>query len=134
MTDSAANPQAPASPSGESSGAAAPEPSVPAAAFQKNVAIRCVDRAGQLLRTFEMRGGMNLWVFLRKNGLPVGAACSGVGVCAACHVRVEPPEGVTAASAFEVDSLARNGRDPSSERLACLCRVLDDVSVSADYW
>lgn len=102
--------------------------------FDGKVTVRCTRLDGKVVRTFSMRGGLNLWVFLRKNGLPIGAACSGVGVCAACHVHVSPEGNVTAAGEFEKDSLARNGRDPAVLRLACLCRVTGDVVVSADYW
>jgi ferredoxin len=110
-------------------------PPPPAArALQRSVNVRCVDKSGALVRQCVSRGGLNLWAVLRKNGVPIGAACSGVGVCAACSVRVSPSEALTPQEAFERESLANHGHDPDAQRLACLCRVLDDVTVSADYW
>lgn len=109
-------------------------PSFDEATFSRTVTVRCRTRDGRLVREFPLRAGLNLWVFLRKHGLPIGAACSGVGVCAACHVEVTPPEAVSPAGEFERGSLSRNGKDPARQRLACLCRVVGDVEVVADYW
>lgn len=107
---------------------------IDAASAPQMVTVRCVGKSGAILREFAMRGGLNLWVFLRKNGMPIGAACSGVGVCAACNVRVSPHENVSSSSDFEQESLTRHGHDAATDRLACLCRVWGDVVVSADYW
>ncbi|MCA2961806.1 MAG: (2Fe-2S)-binding protein [Silvanigrellales bacterium] len=111
-----------------------PSFSVVAPSNAQVVTVRCVGKSGSTVREFSMRGGLNLWVFLRKHGVPVGAACSGVGVCAACHVTVSPGGNVSPANEFEQESLRRHGHDPQSQRLACLCRVWGDVTVSADYW
>ena len=101
--------------------------------FASVVLIKCHGKQG-LVKTFASRGGMNLWAMIRKIGLPIGSACSGVGVCAACHVKVSPPQSVTEQSEFEASALTKNGKDPLEERLACLCRVRNNLEVYADYW
>lgn len=105
--------------------------------LKKIVTVTILNKQGQQIDQFEMRGGMNLWVFLRKRGLPIGSACSGVGVCGACHIKVieneSRSESLSPKNDFERNTLARNDK-PDSERLACLCRVYADVTIQADYW
>jgi ferredoxin len=96
--------------------------------------VRCLNKAGQLLCTLKVRGGLLLWVPLRKSGLPMGAACSGVGVCGACHVRVEPASHVTPLEEFEKKTLQKQGLFADGVRISCLCRVLGNIDVTADYW
>ena len=86
------------------------------------------------LDEFEVVENSNLWVFIRKRRHAIGASCSGVGVCGACHVQVESaPEGLSPFTDFEKQTLERNGR-ALTQRLACLCRVQADVTISAEYW
>lgn len=108
---------------------------LPEDVFLKTATVKLVAKDGAQIDEFSMRCGTNLWVFIRKRGQPIGSACSGVGVCAACHV--EQVSGETNAlseqSDFEREQLARHGL-PTSSRLACLCRVFGDVTVKATYW
>lgn len=106
--------------------------------FSKNVTVRLLNKDGVEFDSFQMRSGMNLWVFIRKRGHPIGSACSGVGVCAACAVKLTPDSTSAHAAAspqndFERQSLERHGHS-KDERLACLTRVFGDVTVQADYW
>lgn len=81
-------------------------------------------------RQIDARKGTNLWYQLRKNGVPIGAACSGVGVCAACAIHIDTcPEGsISPETPFETESKSRNAI-PKELRLACLVRVWDDITV-----
>lgn len=101
----------------------------------KTVKITIVNKSGKMIDEFNMRGGTNLWVFLKKRGLPIGSACSGVGVCGACNIRIinGSLESISVQNDFEKETLARNQK-PQSDRLACLCRVSGDITVQADYW
>ena len=103
--------------------------------FLKTATVKLIAKDGSQLDEFTMRCGTNLWVFIRKRGHSIGAACSGVGVCAACHV--EMTEGNSSALSeqndFERQQLSQHGL-PETNRLACLCRVFGDVSVKANYW
>ena len=92
-------------------------------------------KGGELLRTFALRKGTNLWVALRRFGVPVGSSCSGVGVCGKCAVQIDPEseEVVNPRTELENQTIERQGLD-SGQRLACLCRIKGDVTVSADYW
>ena len=103
--------------------------------LSQNISVRLFNKAGQKIDEFTMRAGSNLWVFLRKRGHPIGSACSGVGVCGACHVTVHssPNVQVTLQNEFERETLSRNNI-PIEQRLACLCRVFSDIDVSAEYW
>ncbi|MBX9838644.1 MAG: hypothetical protein K2X69_10075, partial [Silvanigrellaceae bacterium] len=56
--------------------------------LSNSVRIILLNKSGHKIDEFFMRAGANLWVFIRKRGLPIGAACSGVGVCGACNIKV----------------------------------------------
>jgi ferredoxin len=99
------------------------------------IKVTVLDKNCNKLKEFSMRKGSNLWVYLRKNGLPIGSACSGVGVCAACDVKLTilSQDSVSEQNDFEKQSLIRNNKNDNN-RLACMCRVYHDISVQADYW
>lgn len=110
----------------------------PSPDLSRRVRVVVRDRRGIEIDAFDVRAGSNLWVFLRKRGHALGAACSGVGVCGACDVSLtardpQDSNAVTIQTQFEKDTLRRNGKS-ESHRLACLCRVFDDVEVRAEYW
>lgn len=102
---------------------------------ENKVTVKLINKKGEEIDAFQMRAGLNLWVFIRKRGHPIGAACSGVGVCAACDVTVVEGSAtaLTPQNDFERENLRRHGK-PETSRLACLVRVFEDVSVQADYW
>lgn len=99
------------------------------------VTITLVNKAGDKFDEFNMRAGTNLWVFLRKRGLPIGAACSGVGICAACNIKIltKNTDAISKQNEFEKQTLLKNNKS-TDNRLACLCRVFTDITVQADYW
>ncbi|NBO38773.1 (2Fe-2S)-binding protein [bacterium] len=92
-------------------------------------------KSGEILKTLLLRKGVNLWVALRRFGIPVGASCSGVGVCGKCAVRNLGGQGIelTPRTELEEQTLSRQGL-ASDLRLACLCRVNADTAIQADYW
>ncbi|WP_161597654.1 2Fe-2S iron-sulfur cluster-binding protein [Fluviispira multicolorata] len=101
----------------------------------KLITVTVLNKAGNKIDEFQMRGGTNLWVFIRKRGLPIGSACSGVGVCGACHLKVTEitPQSISIQNEFEKETLIKNQK-PTDERLACLCRISGDIIIQADYW
>lgn len=101
----------------------------------EKVKIELQRKSGELLKILTVRRGVNLWVALRRFGIPVGASCSGVGVCGKCAVRVITPESdaLTQKSEFESQTVAKQGLAEEC-RISCLCRVQADVKVTADYW
>ena len=92
---------------------------------------------GTVWKEFTLPPGANLWVFLRKNQVPIGASCSGVGVCARCSVEEVLPESglssLSAATEREKQVLVQQGK-PAHLRLACLSRVQDHVRLRCDSW
>lgn len=101
----------------------------------EKIKIEIYRRTGELLKSFSVRKGTNLWVALRRFGIPIGSSCSGVGVCGKCVVEITnvSHDAVNSPSELETYTIERQGLH-SSSRLACLCRVAGDVSVRADYW
>lgn len=101
----------------------------------KLVKIRLMNKSGEIFDEFEMKAGANLWVFLRKKGLPIGSACSGVGVCGACDIKVihSTSSAVSSQNNFERETLLKNSKS-LEHRLACLSRVFQDITIQADYW
>ena len=101
----------------------------------KIVKISLMNKSGEIFDEFNIRAGSNLWVFLRKRGLPIGAACSGVGVCGACNVKIihMSPNSLSIQNNFEKETLQKNNKT-QNERLACLTRVFQDITLQAEYW
>ncbi|MFZ9520430.1 MAG: 2Fe-2S iron-sulfur cluster-binding protein [Silvanigrellaceae bacterium] len=106
-----------------------------AGAISSMVKVELRKKSGEFLKLIEVRRGVNLWVALRRFGVPVGASCSGVGVCGKCAVRLvsDDEKSLTEKSEFESQTIDKQGLQ-SDLRLSCLCRVNQDVIVSADYW
>jgi ferredoxin len=106
-----------------------------AGTVSEKVSVELRKKTGEVFKKLTLRRGVNLWVALRRFGIPVGASCSGVGVCGKCAVKVQSetdrPLGVQ--SEFEIQTLTKQGL-PADLRLSCLCRVDKDAAISADYW
>ena len=103
--------------------------------LNKKVKVTVLNSKGNQIKEFLIRGGSNLWVYLRKNKVPIGSSCSGVGVCGGCDVKIssEHQECVSPISEFEKETLSRNHK-ADGLRLSCLCRVYEDMTVQSDYW
>ena len=103
--------------------------------INEKIEISVHSKSGVFIKSFKIRKGTNLWVFLRKNNLPIGAACSGVGVCGACNIKINHKNNpnVSPPTELEKRTLLNNKKDPN-DRLACLCRVFSDLSITAEYW
>ena len=69
---------------------------------------------------------------VREAGLPIAASCGDELICAKCGVRVLEGR-VGRESKIERGTKQRN-RVPEELRLACVIRVHDDLTVTADYW
>lgn len=98
---------------------------------KETIKIRVLNKEKSQVKIFEARRGSLLWAQLRRAQLPVGAACSGVGVCGACDVFIESDPPLEGANDFEAEVLHRN-RKPEGVRLSCLVRVWNDVTVWSD--
>ena len=84
--------------------------------------------------TLDAELGARLLDVTRAAGVPHASSCGGVGVCGACRVTVlGAAGGLSAPCAFERAQLVRLRAEPG-ERVACLARVLGDVTVTAAYW
>lgn len=85
-------------------------------------------------RSYELaRGGTLLRAAVRAR-LPMARPCRGVGVCAACRVRVlAGSEGLAPRGPVEL-ALAARVPLAADERYACLAHVLGDVTITTTYW
>ncbi|MEN9825009.1 MAG: hypothetical protein RI953_754 [Pseudomonadota bacterium] len=106
-----------------------------AGAVSEMVKVELRKKTGEFFKSIEVRRGVNLWVALRRFGIPVGASCSGVGVCGKCAVKLVSADenSLSEKSDFETQTLEKQGIDQHL-RLSCLCRINQDVTISADYW
>jgi ferredoxin len=106
-----------------------------AGSVSEKVTVELRKKSGEVFKRLTVRRGVNLWVALRRFGIPVGASCSGVGVCGKCAIKIlsqnDQPLGVQ--TEFETQTLTKQGL-AADLRLSCLCRVDCDVVISADYW
>jgi ferredoxin len=85
-------------------------------------------------RAFEIGRGGSLFRAVLRARLPLARSCRGVGVCGLCNVRVVAGEAaLSAATAAEVALVAREGLG-GGQRIACLARVLGDVTIATGYW
>ena len=103
--------------------------------LSKSVKVILLNKSGIIIDEFFMKAGANLWVFIRKRGIPIGSACSGVGVCGACNIKIliDNPTAISTQNEFEKETLSKNNKSIDN-RLACLCRVFSDLTIKADYW
>jgi Na+-transporting NADH:ubiquinone oxidoreductase subunit NqrF len=99
------------------------------------VNVTLINKNGEKIDEFKMKSGSILWVFIRKRGFPIGSAWSGVGVCGACNIKIvsNNDESTSEQTPFEKETLSKNNKN-SEDRLACLCRVYNNIVVQADYW
>jgi len=67
-----------------------------------------------------------------KAGLPLGQSCRGIGICAACKVRVLDGE-VAAPDELE-RALIQRVPIASDERYSCRARVVGPCSITTTYW
>ncbi len=85
-------------------------------------------------RTLEAPKRCNLLQFLHAEGIPVGSACGGKGLCASCKVIVLAGEtNLSRPNDIEVDLKERNHLQ-QNERIACQCKVLGDIEITTSYW
>lgn len=92
--------------------------------------VRFVTSAGE--RSIDVRRGTSLMRAAVKAGLPMGQSCRGLGICAACKVRVLSGE-VGAADLLERALSARHPLDVG-ERYACRARVEGSCAITTTYW
>jgi len=86
------------------------------------------------VQSIEAKRRDNLLRLLQSNGVPVGSACGGHGLCASCKVRVTQGEkNLSPPNDIEVELKDRN-RIPDTERIACQCEVLGDIEITTSYW
>ena len=82
--------------------------------LNKKVKITILNKKGEKINEFFLRGGSNLWVFIRKFKIPIGSACSGVGVCGACCVTIKSTgnNAISPKNEFEKNTLQKNNISP----------------------
>ena len=81
-----------------------------------------------------MTAGASLLRAALRAHLPVARSCRGVGVCAACRMRVvEGAHNLAPIGDAERQLATREPLRPN-ERYACLARVHGDVTVTTTYW
>jgi len=79
----------------------------------------------------EVPVGCTLLAATLRAGRPIGYACRGRGVCVSCRLRVE---GEVSPQTPEESRLLATSSTFAAYRIACLCRIVGDCRVRADYW
>lgn len=92
--------------------------------------VRFVTSSGE--RSIGVRRGTSLMRAAVKAGLPIGQSCRGLGICAACKVRVVSGE-VAPPDLLERSLTARIPLE-RGERYACRARVVGECSITTSYW
>lgn len=83
---------------------------------------------------YDVLPGSTLMRAVLRARLPLARSCRGVGVCAACRVRVVAgAEGLLPKGPVE-EALANREALRPDERYACLARAIGDVVISTTYW
>jgi ferredoxin len=96
--------------------------------------VDCLIRFLPSERTVRVPPGTSLLEAACQAALPIAQACTGVGSCARCGVRiVAVAGGLPVETAAEKDAKQRNRID-AKLRLACLLEVECDLTVTAPYW
>lgn len=100
------------------------EPTVPAE--------RSAERPAE--RTVVAEEGTRLIDAVVRAGLPIARSCGSEGLCARCAVTVlSGGDSLSPERGDERRAKRRNRVDPA-QRLACQCRVLGPVEITAGYW
>lgn len=76
----------------------------------------------------------NLLQFLHSQGVPVGSACGGKGLCASCKVTVLSGEKNLSRPNDQEATLAERNHLQHNERISCQCKILGDVELTTSYW
>ena len=92
--------------------------------------VTLVTSAGE--RQVTVRRGASLLHAAVKAGLPMGQSCRGIGICAACKVRVLDGA-VQAPDLLERQLTHRVPLEPG-ERYACRARVDGPCTITTTYW
>ncbi len=76
----------------------------------------------------------NLLKLLQSNGISVGSACGGMGICASCKVTViQGARHLSPANEVEEDLAERNNLQ-RNERISCQTVILGDIEITTGYW
>lgn len=85
-------------------------------------------------KTVEVEAGTLLFDAAKRAGLPVASSCSADNVCGRCNMQVvNGSERLSFQEAREIKLLQRD-RNPVSDRISCMTRVLGDCTVTTRYW
>jgi len=86
------------------------------------------------VKEFEAPRHSNLLKFLQQQGISVGSACGGLGICASCKVTVlKGQRNLTAPNEVEEDLAERNNLI-RNERISCQTQILGDIEITTGYW
>ena len=85
-------------------------------------------------KTQEVGKGALLFDAAIKAGLPVASSCSADFVCGKCNMRVlSGAENLSEQEPHEL-KLLRRDKQPETDRISCIAKVLGDCVVTTTYW
>lgn len=85
-------------------------------------------------KTIRVPPGTLLFDAAKSAGLPVASSCSADTVCGKCNMQiVSGAENLSSQENRELDLLRRD-KNPVSDRISCMTRVLGDCVVTTRYW
>jgi len=85
-------------------------------------------------RVIEAPRRANLLKLLQSEGIPVGNACGGKGLCASCKISVVAgAKHLSRPNDTELE-LAERNRLQKAERISCQTKVMGDIEITTNYW
>ncbi|MFM8314076.1 MAG: 2Fe-2S iron-sulfur cluster-binding protein [Deltaproteobacteria bacterium] len=85
-------------------------------------------------KTLEVESGTLLFEAALRAGLPVASSCKADNVCGRCNMQViKGVENLSTQSDIEL-KLLRRDKNPETDRISCMTRVLGDCTVTTRYW
>jgi 2Fe-2S ferredoxin len=85
-------------------------------------------------QTIQVEQGSLLFDAAVKAGLPVASSCSTENVCGRCNMQIlKGLENLSFQSEQEV-KLLRRDKNPTTDRISCMTRIVGDCTVTTRYW
>lgn len=85
-------------------------------------------------KTLEVEEGTLLFDAAKRAGLPVASSCSADNVCGRCNMQVLEGAQNLSFQGTEESRLLRRDKNPLSDRISCMTRVLGHCMVTTRYW
>lgn len=84
--------------------------------------------------SIEVPKGTTLYEAAKLAGLPLASSCNADFTCGKCNVQIIGPTEALSPQSEAERVLLKRERQPTSDRIGCQTRILEDVTITTRYW